>query len=152
LPTGTTAQRSAAAIPQIRHNNTFSGLEFYDQNKGYWYRLTAISTPTVASNTAAGTGHSGNVLAGELSSDVRGVLELHTGSASTAVGTVMTVTYASAYSGTKTVVLLDAGNDIATTQRNRFRVDTQSNTGFTIRAVTALDINETYVIKYYVGQ
>ena len=152
LPTGTTAQRSAAAIPQIRHNNTFSGLEFYDQNKGYWYRLTAISTPTVASNTAAGTGHSGNVLAGELSSDVRGVLELNTGSASTAVGTVMTVTYASAYSGTKTVVLLDAGNDIATTQRNRFRVDTQSNTGFTIRAVTALDINETYVIKYYVGQ
>lgn len=152
LPTGTTAQRSAAAIPQIRHNNTFSGLEFYDQNKGYWYRLTAISTPTVVSNTAAGTGHSGNVLAGELSSDVRGVLELNTGSASTAVGTVMTVTYASAYSGTKTVVLLDAGNDIATTQRNRFRVDTQSNTGFTIRAVTALDINETYVIKYYVGQ
>ena len=77
---------------------------------------------------------------------------MNTGSASTAVGTVMTVTYASAYSGTKTVVLLDAGNDIATTQRNRFRVDTQSNTGFTIRAVTALDINETYVIKYYVGQ
>lgn len=152
IPTGTTAQRSAAAVPQIRHNNTFSGLEFYDHNKGYYYRLTAVSIPTVASNAAAGTGHSANVLAGELSSDVRGVIELNTGSASMAVGTVVTVTYASAYSGTKTVVLLDAGNDIAATQKARYRVDTQSNTGFTIRAVTALDINETYVFKYYVGQ
>ena len=124
----------------------------YEHNKGYWYRFSGVSIPTVASNAAAGTGHSANVLAGELSSDVRGVIELNTGSASMAVGTVVTVTYASAYSGTKTVVLLDAGNDIAATQKARYRVDTQSNTGFTIRAVTALDINETYVFKYYVGQ
>jgi uncharacterized protein YceK len=79
-------------------------------------------------------------------------LELNTGSASTAVGTVMTVTYAAAYSGTKTVVMLDAGNDLAATQKARWRIDTQSNTGFTVRAVTALDINSTYVFKYYVGQ
>lgn len=153
FPQGTTAQRPVTpAFPVLRWNSTFSGFEVWDPNKSYWYRLTAVSTPTVVSNTSAGTGHSGNTLAGELSSDVRGVLELNTGSASTAVGTVMTVTYASAYSGTKTVVMLDAGNDIAATQKARWRIDTQSNTGFTIRAVTALDINKTYVFKYYVGQ
>ena len=153
FPQGTTAQRPATpAFPVLRWNSTFSGFEVWDPNKNYWYRLTAVSTPTVASNTAAGTGHSANVLAGELNSDVRGVIELNTGSASMAVGTVVTVTYASAYSGTKTVVLLDAGNDLAATQKSRWRVDTQSNTGFTIRAVTALDINSTYVFKYYVGQ
>ena len=77
---------------QIRHNNTFSGFEFYDPNKNYWYRLTCVSSPSVATSAAAGTGATAGLVSGAGSNDVRGAIELTTGSASLAVGTVVNVT------------------------------------------------------------
>ena len=152
IPSGTTAQRSAAAIPQIRHNNTFSGFEVYDPNKNYWYRLTGVSSPSVVANTAAGTGATAGLVSGAGSNDVRGAIELTTGSASLAVGTVCTITYSNAFSGTATNVILTPKNDPATTESAKWRVTSETQNGFAIRAVTALTANTTYQFNYSVGQ
>jgi len=152
LPSGTIAQRSAAAIPQIRHNNTFSGFEFYDPNKNYWYRLTCVSSPTVATSAAAGTGATAGLVSGAGSNDVRGAIELTTGSASLAVGTVVNVTYSNPYSGTATNVILTPKNDAATTESNKWRVTNETQNGFSIRAVTALTASTTYQFNYSIGQ
>ena len=152
LPSGTIAQRSAAAIPQIRHNNTFSGFEFYDPNKNYWYRLTCVSSPSVATSAAAGTGATAGLVFGAGSNDVRGAIELTTGSASLAVGTVVNVTYSNPYSGTATNVILTPKNDAATTESNKWRVANETQNGFSIRAVTALTASTTYQFNYSIGQ
>ena len=153
FPQGTTAQRpTTPAFPVLRWNQTFSGFEVWDPNKSIWYRLTGVSSPTVASNTAAGTGHSAGLVAGAGSNDVRGAIELTTGSASLTAGTVITVTYAAAYSGIKTLVTLTPANDPATTEIAKWRIDSQTQNGFTIKAVSALTANETYQFNYYVGQ
>ena len=152
LPSGTIAQRSAAAIPQIRHNNTFSGFEFYDPNKNYWYRLTCVSSPSVATSAAAGTGATAGLVSGAGSNDVRGAIELTTGSASLAVGTVVNVTYSNPYSGTATNVILTPKNDAATTESNKWRVANETQNGFSIRAVTALTASTTYQFNYSIGQ
>lgn len=152
LPSGTIAQRSAAAIPQIRHNNTFSGFEFYDPNKNYWYRLTGVSSPSVATSAAAGTGATAGLVSGAGSNDVRGAIELTTGSASLAVGTVVNVTYSNPYSGTATNVILTPKNDAATTESNKWCVTNETQNGFSIRAVTALTASTTYQFNYSIGQ
>lgn len=152
LPSGTIAQRSAAAIPQIRHNNTFSGFEFYDPNKNYWYRLTGVSSPTVATSAAAGTGATAGLVSGAGSNDVRGAIELTTGSASLAVGTVVNVTYSNPYSGTATNVILTPANDAAATEVAKWRVTSATQNGFSIRAVTALTASTTYQFNYSIGQ
>ena len=152
LPSGTIAQRSAAAIPQIRHNNTFSGFEFYDPNKNYWYRLTCVSSPTVATSAAAGTGATAGLVSGAGSNDVRGAIELTTGSASLAVGTVVNVTYSNPYSGTATNVILTPANDAAATEVAKWRVTSATQNGFSIRAVTALTASTTYQFNYSIGQ
>lgn len=152
LPSGTIAQRSAAAIPQIRHNNTFSGFEFYDPNKNYWYRLTCVSSPTVATSAAAGTGATAGLVSGAGSNDVRGAIELTTGSASLAVGTVVNVTYSNPYSGTATNVILTPANDAAATEVAKWRVISATQNGFSIRAVTALTASTTYQFNYSIGQ
>lgn len=151
-PSGTTAQRSAAAIPQLRHNSTFSGFEVYDPNKNYWYRLTGVSSPSVVSNTAAGTGASAGLVSGAGSNDVRGAIELTTGSASLAVGTVCTITYSNAFSGTATNVVLTPKNDAAASEIAKWRVVSETQNGFAIRAVTALTASTTYQFNYSVGQ
>ena len=152
LPSGTIAQRSAAAIPQIRHNNTFSGFEFYDPNKNYWYRLTCVSSPSVATSAAAGTGATAGLVYGAGNNDVRGAIELTTGSASLAVGTVVDVTYSNPYSGTATNVILTPKNDAATSEVAKWRVTNETQNGFSIRAVTALTASTTYQFNYSVGQ
>jgi hypothetical protein len=152
LPSGTIAQRSAAAIPQIRHNNTFSGFEFYDPNKNYWYRLTCVSSPSVATSAAAGTGATAGLVFGAGSNDVRGAIELTTGSASLAVGTVVNVTYSNPYSGTATNVILTPKNDAATSEVAKWCVTNETQNGFSIRAVTALTASTTYQFNYSVGQ
>ena len=152
LPSGTIAQRSAAAIPQIRHNNTFSGFEFYDPNKNHWYRLTCLSSPSVATSAAAGTGATAGLVSGAGSNDVRGAIELTTGSASLAVGTVVNVTYSNPYSGTATNVILTPKNDAATSEVAKWRVTNETQNGFSIRAVTALTASTTYQFNYSVGQ
>lgn len=152
LPSGTIAQRSAAAIPQIRHNNTFSGFEFYDPNKNYWYRLTCVSSPSVATSAAAGTGATAGLVSGAGSNDVRGAIELTTGSASLAVGTVVNVTYSNPYSGTATNVILTPKNDAAASESTKWRVTNETQNGFSIRAVTALTASTTYQFNYSIGQ
>jgi hypothetical protein len=152
LPSGTIAQRSAAAIPQIRHNNTFSGFEFYDPNKNLWYRLTGVSSPSVATSAAAGTGATAGLVFGAGGNDVRGAIELTTGSASLAVGTVVNVTYSNPYSGTATNVILTPKNDAATSEVAKWRVTNETQNGFSIRAVTALTASTTYQFNYSVGQ
>jgi hypothetical protein len=152
LPSGTIAQRSAAAIPQIRHNNTFSGFEFYDPNKNLWYRLTGVSSPSVATSAAAGTGATAGLVFGASGNDVRGAIELTTGSASLAVGTVVNVTYSNPYSGTATNVILTPKNDAATSEVAKWRVTNETQNGFSIRAVTALTASTTYQFNYSVGQ
>ena len=152
LPSGTIAQRSAAAIPQIRHNNTFSGFEFYDPTKNLWYRLTCVSSPSVATSAAAGTGATAGLVYGAGNNDVRGAIELTTGSASLAVGTVVNVTYSNPYSGTATNVILTPKNDAATSEVAKWRVTNETQNGFSIRAVTALTASTTYQFNYSVGQ
>lgn len=151
IPNGSVAQRpTLSARPLIRYNNAFGGFELGDHNKNAWFRATALGVPTsVTAGGAAGSGATVNFTAGAGSNDCSGSVDLTTGTG-TATGTVFTVTYNTAYSGTGTLVILDAGNDVATTQRARFSCQASSNTTFSVRAVTALDASTTYRIKYYV--
>ena len=80
------------------------------------------------------------------------LIELTTGSASLAVGTVVDVTYSNPYSGTATNVILTPKNDAATSEVAKWRVTNETQNGFSIRAVTALTASTTYQFNYSVGQ
>jgi len=152
IPSGTIAQRSAAAIPQIRHNSTFSGLEFYDPNKNYWYRLTGVSTPTATVGVAAGSGATAGIVAGAGSNDVHGSIEVTTGSTGLSTGTLITVTYSNPFSGTATNVILTPKNDEAANEMAKWRVASETQNGFTVRARAALTASTTYQFNYSVAQ
>lgn len=152
IPSGTIAQRSAAAIPQIRHNSTFSGLEFYDPNKNYWYRLTGVSTPTATVGVAAGSGATAGIVAGAGSNDVHGSIEVTTGSTGLSTGTLITVTYSNPFSGTATNVILTPKNDGAANEMAKWRVASETQNGFTVRARAALTASTTYQFNYSVAQ
>lgn len=151
MPVGTVAQRPSLTgeAPLLRYCNEGGMFELGDPNKNAWFRLAALTSPTVTVGAAAGTGGTANVTSGAGSNDCSGSLTIDTGT-STGTGTICTVTYNQSYSGTTSTVLLDAGNDLATTQRTRYSCQASNQTQFSIRAVTALDASTTYVIKYYV--
>mgnify|MGYP000272920028 CR=1 FL=1 len=152
IPSGTIAQRSAAAIPQVRHNNTFSGFELYDPNKNYWYRITGVSTPSVTVGAASGSGASAGTVAGAGSNDVRGSIEISTGGSGLSTGTLATITYSNAFSGTATNVILTPKNDAAANESNKWRVGNETQNGFIIYARAALTAGTTYRFNYSVGQ
>ena len=151
MPVGTVAQRPSLTgeAPLLRYCNEGGMFELGDPNKNAWFRLAALTSPTVTVGGAAGTGGTATVTSGAGSNDCSGSLTITTGTG-TASGTICTVTYNQPYSGTTSTVLLDAGNDLATTQRTRYSCQASNQTQFSIRAVTALDASTTYVIKYYV--
>jgi len=151
IPQGASAQRPSLTGegPVLRYNQTGGSFEAGDPNKNNWFRITGLSSPTVSVGAAAGAGATVVLTSGAGSNDCSGSIDLTTGT-STATGTLLTLTYFEAYNGTTSFVVLDAGNDLATTQRNRYSCQASTNTTFTIRAVTALDASQTYRIKYYV--
>ena len=151
MPVGTVAQRPplTGEAPLLRYCNEGGMFELGDPNKNAWFRLAALTSPTVTVGAAAGTGGTAAVTSGAGSNDCSGSLTITTGTG-TASGTLCTVTYFQPYSGTTSTVLLDAGNDLATTQRTRYSCQASNQTQFSIRAVTALDASQTYIIKYYV--
>lgn len=152
IPSGPSGNRPTNARPHLRYNSTFGGFEAYDPNKSAWFRLSALSTPSVSPGAAAGTGASAVFASGSgiaASNDCSGTIDLTTGT-STAAGTLLTLTFFEPYNGTSTWVSLDAGNDIATEQRNFYSSQAASNTQFTIRARTPLNPSVTYRIKYNV--
>lgn len=152
IPSGPSGNRPTNARPHLRYNSTFGGFEAYDPNKSAWFRLSALSTPSVSPGAAAGTGASAVFASGSgiaASNDCSGTIDLTTGT-STAAGTLLTLTFFEPYNGTSTWVSLDAGNDIATEQRNFYSSQAASNTQFTIRARTPLKPSVTYRIKYNV--
>lgn len=152
IPSGPSGNRPTNARPHLRYNSSFGGFEAYDPNKSAWFRLSALSTPSVTTGGAAGTGASVVFASGSgiaASNDCSGTIDLTTGT-STGVGTLLTLTFFEPYNGTSTWVSLDAGNDIATEQRNFYSSQAASNTQFTIRARTPLNPSVTYRIKYNV--
>lgn len=151
IPQGTTAQRPSLTGegPVVRYNQNGGSFELGDHNKNNYFRLTGLSSPSVAVGGAAGTGATVELTSGAGSNDCSGSIDLTTGT-STGVGTVLTLTYFEPYNGATSFVMLNAGNDVATTQCNRYSCQSSSNTTFTIRAVTALDASTTYRIKYLV--
>lgn len=152
FPRGTTAQRlSSPTIPIIRANNEYGGTEIYDPSKGQWYRYSCTSSPTVTVGASAGTGATAGLVSGAGSNDVCGKFQVVVGSASIGTGTYATVTFSFPYDGTTTIVTITPANDNAMSDGLSWRVDTQTNTAFTLRA-TGLSAGQTYQFNYSVRQ
>lgn len=143
LPSGTNAQRPVAALPIIRFNSTFGGLEYRDGN-GAWGRIGCTSFPTFSFGNGAGTGA---FPLATTTNDMGGAIAVNTGTSPVTNGTFVTVTFGQGFSKSPHVTICD-GNLAASNAK--FIVDTISTASFVIKVNGTLTAATDYIIRYTV--
>lgn len=139
LPIGTTAQRPSVN-GSIRVNSTAGGLEV--RNAGAWNRITSTATPTIAANTAAGTGATASIVLGN---DLIHQIQVITGSSGVTTGSFCTVTFGQNFdAGLALLPVFSAAGSAASIEITKFYVSTSGNVSYTIACSSAPTTSTTY--------
>lgn len=147
VPSGTSAQRPAVTNTIIRNNTTFGGLEFKNPF-GQWARLTG-SNPTGTITPGPGAGTSPTITA--VGTDRAFKLTITTGSAPTLNGEILSINYGTSFD-ILPYIALTAYNQVSATDYNKFYIDFNAVSGFSIKANGTLTALTTYVLSVVVQQ
>lgn len=146
LPTGTSATRPAIGLPIIRNNVTWAGLEFRTTN-GNWSLITSNLSPTIVLGLGAGSGNGATSSLGSDSNELSYQLTINTGTSTTNGADVFSRTFPEAMSRTPRVFITPRN---AAAVNAGFFVNTQSTSGYSIRATTNLTPSTTYIFNVLV--
>lgn len=147
VPSGTSAQRPAATNTLLRNNTTFNGLEFKNPF-GQWVRITGSNgTGTITPGPGAGTSPTINAVG----TDRAFKLNISTGSAPALNGEILSINYGTSFD-ILPYISLTPYNAVTATDLNKFYIDFNAVSGFSIKANGTLTAFTTYVLSVIVQQ